>query len=298
MQTTGIQFMDGGDKIAPLECVTKYEDVGHEIVVRELTQNALDAARAAGQDRCELRIEMRTVPTDQIPGIETYREHLSPDYMQAWESKGQRKYTEAIENFRRLARAPETECLVVYDNGIGLDAHTMEGLIGKGDTMKKEDDGGSAGTHGVGHETAFAAGDMASGHVVFPTHYIQSETRNERYGGHGYLTHDANQISLSGVAVIEDKTQIPPLIQAQLDHVSQFDKGQPGTGSVVTVPAFNRFPESDGEPNPNCCDQICEDIAKHYFVAIAQGRLRVSVQDYVNNRGGGVNPPVCRIQRT
>ena len=151
----------------------------------------------------------------------------------------------------------------------------MEGLIGKGDSGKREDDGASGGTHGVGHETAFAAGDMnyvlyggayggrrvASGHVVFPTHLCkQTEVR---WGGHGYLSQDVAQVTLSGVAIIDNEYQIPPLIKTLLGEIK-------GSGSVVIIPGFNRFPGDTNKERNNVVDLICEDIAKHFFVAVDQ----------------------------
>ena len=305
--------MEGGDKIAPLECVKKYEDVGHEIIVRELTQNALDAAREARRP-CNVNVRIETVPTEELPGIEDYREHLSAECMQAWEEKGQHKYVEAIDNLRRLSRAPQNECLMFFDNGVGLNVDTMEGLIGKGDTMKEEGDGGSGGNHGVGHETAFAAGDMnfvmyggvnrqaqrvASGHAVLPTHILG----RQRFGGHGYLAADVAQLSLSGVEIVKDADRIPPLIQRQLDHIADGGDNGRSAGSVVIIPAFNRFPDTDGNATADCCAQICEDIAKHFFVAVAQQRLSVTVTDCALPRegggggGGGQIPPVCKMKR-
>ncbi len=294
MGTIGLEFMDGGDKIAPLECVSRYEDVGHETIIRELTQNALDAARKI-KTSCNLQIEIRSISTHELPGIETYRQHLDEDGMQEWQERKQSKYDDALAKLRRLSQAKTLTCLMVLDNGVGLNSHTMEGLIGKGDTMKNESDGGSGGTHGVGHETTFAAGDMnyviyggvnreqgrprrvASGHVVFPTHIHNGK----RYGGHGYLTHNAHQLTLSGVAIIEEDNQISPLIQQQLDKIEQSS----GTGSVVIVPAFNGFPE-ETQNSTHYCQLICEDIAKHFFVAIAQNRLNVTVNDYTKTGGG------------
>ncbi len=295
MTEVGLQFMEGGDKVSPTGCVRQYEDVGHETIVRELAQNALDAARTAKR-KCELRFEIRSVPTASLPGIATYRHHLADDGMKVWKERGQAKYDTILKRLRDLSQRAATECLMVYDNGIGLNAETMEGLIGKGDTMKREDDGGSGGTHGVGHETAFAAGDMnyvmyggvhrndvnrrvASGHVVFPTHI-----RNcRRYGGHGYLSSDVGQLTLSGVSIIDNRNQIPSLVNKELDGIEALS----GSGSVVIIPAFNRFPESGGTPSEDCCELICEDIAKHFFVAIAQDRLTLKVQGCSNNGGGG-----------
>ena len=294
MTEVGLQFMEGGDKVSPTGCVRQYEDVGHETIVRELAQNALDAARTAKR-KCELRFEIRSVPTASLPGIATYRHHLADDGMKVWKERGQAKYDTILKRLRDLSQRAATECLMVYDNGIGLNAETMEGLIGKGDTMKREDDGGSGGAHGVGHETAFAAGDMnyvmyggvhrndvnrrvASGHVVFPTHI-----RNcRRYGGHGYLSSDVGQLTLSGVSIIDNRNQIPSLVNKELDGIEALS----GSGSVVIIPAFNRFPESGGTPSEDCCELICEDIAKHFFVAIAQDRLTLKVQDCSNNGGG------------
>ena len=282
--------MEGGDKISPTECVKKYEDTGHETIIRELTQNALDAAREAGRE-CTMRFQIRKLKTDDLPGIAEFRKHLSDEYMHEWLEKGQSKYLEVLDRLKFLASQDETECLLVFDNGVGLDYRSMEGLIGKGDSGKREDDGASGGTHGVGHETAFAAGDMnyvlyggnnngrkvASGHVVFPTHLC---TKTElRWGGHGYLSQDVARVTLSGVAIIDNEYQIPPLVRRLLGKIES-------AGSVVIVPAFNRFPGDSNDDGSNVVDLICEDIAKHFFVAVDQNRLNVFVQDFAANGKG------------
>lgn len=280
----------GGEKISPTECVQKYEDTGHETIIRELTQNALDAAREAGRE-CTMHFEIRKLKTSDLPGIAEYRQHLCDEYMQEWLSKGQSKYKEVLDRLNSLALQEEIECLFVFDNGVGLDYRSMEGLIGKGDSNKREDDGGSGGTHGVGHETAFAAGDMnyvmyggvnrgrkvASGHVVFPTHFCTD--RGIRWGGHGYLSQAVDQISLSGVAIIDKEHQIPPLIGRLLGKTA-------GSGSVVVIPSFNRFPGDSNEEGSNVVDLICEDIAKHFFIAVDQDRLNVFVRDCSVNGNG------------
>ena len=213
--------------------------------------------------------------------------------MHEWLVKGQSKYKEVLDRLNSLALQEETGCLLVFDNGIGLDYRSMEGLIGKGDSGKREDDGASGGTHGVGHETAFAAGDMnyvmyggvnrgrkvASGHVIFPTHFCtESEVR---WGGHGYLSQNVAQVTLSGVAIIDNENQIPPLIKRLLGEIK-------GPGSVVIIPAFNRFPGDSNEAGTDVVNLICEDIAKHFFVAVDQNRLNVFVRDYSANGNGSV----------
>ena len=81
--------------------------------------------------------------------------------MHEWLGKGQSKYQRGAGSIAIWLYRKKTECLLVFDNGVGLvTIRSMEGLIGKGDSGKREDDGASGGTHGVGHETAFAAGDM------------------------------------------------------------------------------------------------------------------------------------------
>ena len=287
--------MEGGDKISPTECVKKYEDTGHETIIRELTQNALDAAREAGRE-CTMRFQIRKLKTSELPGIAEYREHLCDEYMHQWLEKGQSKYLEVLDRLKFLASQDETECLLVFDNGVGLDYRSMEGLIGKGDSYKREDDGASGGTHGVGHETAFAAGDMnyvlyggvnrgrkvASGHVVFPTHLCKEKgSKGIRWGGHGYLSENVAQVSLSGVDIIDNEQQIPPLIRKLLGKIE-------GSGSVVIIPAFNRFPGDSDNEGTDVIRLICEDIAKHFFVAVDQDRLNVFVHDYSASDNGGV----------
>ena len=279
---------NGGHFVSPTACVDKYEGTGHEIIIRELTQNALDAAREAEPKRpCKLVFEIRNVLTEKLPGVEVCQEHLG--YMHHWEQESRQNYNDVLRNLRQLYSSTEVTCLFVQDNGVGLDSYRMEKLFGEGDSGKSETDGASGGTHGVGHKTAFAAGDMnyvlyggvsrdafgkvhksASGHVRFPSHKWQDELFT-RWSGHAYLARNINfPDNNSGIEIINDEREIPPLLREELDRIEQ----ENDTGSVVIIPAFNFF-FNDG----NAADLICENIAKHFFAAIDQGRLSVHVYD-------------------
>ena len=298
----GLHFMKsyGGRFVSPTECFDRYEDVGHETIIRELTQNALDAATREAKPKrpCELLFEIRRIPTSSIPGTENCQEHL--DYMHQWEQKGQQKFTVELNRLKCLYNTnetPEVTCLLVLDNGVGLDADRMEKLFGEGDSGKSETDGASGGTHGVGHKTAFAAGDMnyvlyggvshdksgrahktASGHVIFPSHKKQDELFT-RWTGDAYLARDINlPDNDSGIEVLNNEQEIPTLINTELDRIQR----KFGTGSIVIIPAFNHFLGGG-----NVVGLICEDVAKHFFAAIDQGRLSVNVIDHTDSSRSG-----------
>ncbi len=302
--TAGLHFMKsyGGRFVSPTECADRYEDVGHETIIRELTQNALDAATREAEPKrpCELLFEIRRIPTNSIPGVEICQEHLG--YMHQWEQIGQQKFEVELNRLRRLYNTnetPEVTCLLARDNGVGLDADRMDKMFGEGDSGKSEKDGASGGTHGVGHKTAFAAGDMnyvlyggvcrdksgrahktASGHVIFPSHKKQDELFT-RWTGDAYLARSLNQPNnKSNVEILNNEREIPILINDELDRIQR----KFSTGSIVIIPAFNHFFDEG-----NVVDLICEDVAKHFFIAIDQGRLSVHVIDYtVTSRSGPV----------
>ncbi len=291
--SAGLYFIPsgGGHYTSPTACVDKYEDTGHETIVRELTQNALDAAtrEAVPKRPCKLVFEIRNVSTSLIPGATECLEHLS--YMRDWEQPNRQDYNDVLRNLRQQYGSTEVTCLFVRDNGVGLDADRMEKLFGEGASGKSESDGASGGTHGVGHKTAFAAGDMnyvlyggvsidklgkvrrtASGHVAFPSHGKQDGIDDfKRWTGHAFLARDIIQPTLIGVEVITNQREIPSIIDMELDRIWR----EHGSGSVVIIPAFNYFFDEG-----KVVDLICEDIAKHFFAAIDQGRLCVTVCDH------------------
>ncbi len=47
-----------------------------EPVVRELLQNCLDAASEAGRETADVCFSIKTVPLDDVPGIDSYRQHF------------------------------------------------------------------------------------------------------------------------------------------------------------------------------------------------------------------------------
>ena len=290
MTEVGLQFAtgSGGEPISPKACVLRYEDTGHETIIRELTQNALDAARAAERS-CELKFEIRKINSSQIPGMTDLRKQLRDEYHQEWLDSGRQNYIGVIRQLQRLSNEAETECLLVFDNGIGLSEERMKGLVGKGITGKPEDDGASGGTHGVGHDTTFAAGNLnyviyaginqvkneiaAFGRVLLPTHFCE-ETK-VRWPGHGYLTENIHQYSMFGVDIINRIDRIPSFLHEQLRKIEH-------SGSVIVIPAFNRFAGASG--NVDIGTLICEDVAKHFFVAVSKGQLKVRVDEF--GKGG------------
>lgn len=274
-------------------------DVVPHVVVRELVQNALDAAeqRTGGAGPAHVEFNIRRVPRADIPGIQDLRkafESACVTYGGGGGGGGSVSPTAKaqIEGIRNALAEKTTPILEVRDNGVGLDRRRMNRLLGEGLTDKTGPQGGqSAGSYGLGHYTAFGATDLQyvlyggvtangattmSAHAVLASHMADGKTRDP----HGHYVKSAGWMSGGGADPnswyeFPHGEEIPPFFQNILKDI----KKRSGSGSAVVIPAFNDFREDGINTFGDRADCILGAVAVHFFPAIHFGRLRVTVAE-------------------
>ena len=150
-------------------------------VIRELLQNCLDAAvREAKRDCAEVHFSVAQRPIDQLPGYQQY-----VDAFRAARAELPEAVTNDVRSaVRRIEGALDKSAMSVLfcrDNGVGLDAKSMQALLSEGQSHKPN---AGAGSYGLGHLTAYPASDLryvlyagkrgqseiASGHAILGSH--------------------------------------------------------------------------------------------------------------------------------
>ncbi len=262
--------------------IAAFDDLRPAAVVRELIQNSLDAAVAAGEPTAIVRFRLWTCDAGEVPGLEAYM----------------RAFSEAIDFHRRQGPLPskadrvvgtieqalqpdDLKILSVLDNGVGLDERRMTALLSDGVSAK---DASSAGTYGNGHSVAIPASDLryalyggltangqkiAAGHAVLASHV----------GGHPGFPSSGDGFLVRGFRNGRDGAlfdfargdDVPPLIRRELDDISQMSDH----GTAVILPAFNSFRER----RRSVADLVLEAAACNFFVAVQEERLEVRVED-------------------
>ena len=261
--------------------IAAFDDLRPAAVVRELIQNALDAARAAKVPRAVVRFRLKRMPRAELPGLESY----------------ERAFERAIETQRRmggtlsrqaelvvariqaaLAR-DELEVLSVLDNGVGLNEQRMNALLSDGLSIKE---GGATGTYGNGHSTAIPASDLryvlyggvtshgertGAGHTVIASHFVEGEQHLRSADGFYIRDFRAGEGTLYEYATGDD---VPTLVSQELDAIRETQ----GHGTAVVIPAFNNFAE-----HGSLWDMVSQAASANFFVAIEDGELKVTVED-------------------
>ena len=259
--------------------VTTSWDGKPEPIIRELLQNCLDAATEIKR-RAEVDFEIRQVPLDQVPGIQSYRKHFEMAVAERETKKQGAAEKQVIRRIRASLEAGTVRLLVCRDNGVGVDTDRMERLLTEGNTDK---DSEGAGAFGIGHLTAFAGSDLryvlyagrslvvapmgdemrdvASGHAILAS---RSRRSGGGRGGKGFWLR-GNEPTLFDTSSYPAKA--PPLLRRELDQLDT-------TGSVVCITGFNNFRR---EPDP--AEAIARVAAKNFLVAIWEGKMVVRVRD-------------------
>jgi len=255
------------------------EGTDDEIVVRELVQNALDAG-ADTVDFSTVRI-----PVAQVPDIDGYRaavEAIHPDLQQTPVARA------ALERIDRALNAEMVTCLLCTDNGSGLRLDEYQRLLAEAMSAKVGDaSAGKLGSVGVGHLTALDASDMR--YVL----YASRGPDGLLFGGQAMLASQLHECD--GDEVHRDR-QGCLTAAAQVDgfrgyKASAADPASspewlkvPTTqGTTVAILAYSSRDEEapsqagDGDlaSDPHL-DRIFDAIAKHFMVALKQGRLKVT----------------------
>ena len=264
--------------------IASFDDLRSATVIRELIQNALDAARTANSLPAQVHFQITRMPKSEIPGIMSYEKAFEKaEKMQRSLSKNSLALQagNVVQRIRTALECDEVDVLTIIDNGIGLNEDRMNALLSDGLSMK---DGSATGTYGNGHSTTIPTSDLryifyvgvtsdsesiCSGHAVLASHhqkgkkYLQSahgfficDFHNSKRKLYDYLKQPENFNFFSGpIAQIKSKTPVR-------------------IGTAVIIPAFNHFREKK-----NLWEIVSQVTAANFFVAIEKKQLEVTVED-------------------
>ena len=261
--------------------IAAFDDLRPAAVVRELIQNALDAARAGQVPRAVVRFRLSRVLRQALPGLESYERALDKaiDTQRTMGNGLSPKAELVVARIRGALDQDELEVLSVLDNGIGLDEQRMNALLSDGLSVKEE---GATGTYGNGHSTAIPASDLryvlygsvtatgqriGAGHAVIASHQEKDEPHHR--AAHGFFIRDFR----AGVGTLYEYAkgdELPDLIARNVDSIRETD----GHGTVIIIPAFNNFLEEG-----TLWDKVSQAASANFFVAIEEGELKVTVED-------------------
>ena len=281
MTDDGLQFLGAATPHGFTTLATSTWDGTPEPIVRELLQNALDAARAAERDRAEVVFTAAVAPIADLPGIDEYREHFEKAVE---ERAGDEQGTEERDTIRRISTVladGSADVLFCRDNGQGLNGDRLRRVVIEGDSGKPTE---GAGSKGLGHLTAFAASDLryvlyagrsrspegrlrdaASGHAILAAR-SSGGSNGTGIGGDGFLLR-YGQMGLFGDSDAMFPDRVPALLAGEMNALTD-------TGSVVALLGFNGF---RGEDDADPAEAIREVAAAHFLAAIAVGEMTVRV---------------------
>ena len=255
-------------------------------IVRELVQNSLDAAREADRDTV-IRFELIEHDIKDIPAIDRYKKVLGKaKKVSEKRHAGTLPDTEQsiVSAIERQVNLRKIDTLFVMDNGIGLNEARMDALLADGISYKSRD---GAGSFGYGHTTVIPASDLrymlyggfsngtkiASGHAVLSAFEEDGEIK----GKDGYFIVKKTGKMLNPFVYPSNKA-IPAIIKSRLDSI---EESWGDSGSVVAIPGFNYFNEDEVQDYTASTKavwlwgQIAKAVSCNFFVAIAQGRLKI-----------------------
>ena len=261
-----------------------FNDLNPAAIVRELIQNSLDAVREDGREEAIVRFEIEKTRLANIPAIDTYKncfEKAKAAQAMLFDGEELPDQATAVTNtIEQCLALEDIENLYILDNGVGLDDKRMTGLLADGFSPKSS---ASSGAVGNGHMTVIPASDLryvlygglndgtriASGHAVLAS--FEDKSKKERMGKDGYFVLNANSSFEVPYYDFPKTGAIPEYISEKLDWIEENWKA----GSIVAVPGFNRFKESED----NLQTIIMTVAACNFFAAIAQGHLSIQFSE-------------------
>ncbi len=258
--------------------VTSDNAANPDVIVRELVQNGLDAARDADRQKAEIDFIFDEIKIRDIPGIGAYRKAFEAA---AGEHVSEMSTAEAqIERIQNSLKKTTISVLHIRDNGVGLDAVRMNALLGDGMTNKDGAASMSVGSYGLGHYTAFPSSDLqyilyggvtAKGTMIMSAHAILAShiMDNEIKGKDGYFI-SGKQVNIRSRYQFPTNEDVPSVMRKFLKEISATNNG---SGSVISILAFNNFRANDADP----AEAVMEAVARHFFPAIYKEQLAVSV---------------------
>ena len=267
-----------------------FSDLRPARIVRELIQNSLDAAVEAGEPTARVEFIIETITDKDVPDLAGYEKHFEGAVKDARDSLSGNAL-QAVNDIRgalgRLASDDGHSCLLVLDNGVGLNEERMTSLLGDGASAKSE---GASGSYGVGHLASIPASDLryalyggvdkngkrvASGYAMLAS---RSDPRGRHmFSGDGYLV-DGFTNGAGGKLPYKfmNSRAIPNIIKARLDRIER----DFGHGTVVAIPAFNYF--RDARPRrerESFMDIVFRVTAYNFSAAILADKLAIRVSD-------------------
>ena len=248
-----------------------------EGVVRELLQNALDAAISAGR-RADVHLTVARVDVADIPGFADYKSAFQAAFDERLRDRGQLTLDEenAIGRILEVLDAGEAKVLFCCDNGIGLGDERMRAVLSQGNSDKPSK---GAGSFGLGHLAAFAASDLRyvlyagrraedhviSGHAIVATHPA-GDGSSSRRSADGYWAVPEESFNLKTARF---GRSVPRMLEAQVERIEQ-------SGTVVAILGFNHFREA--EPR-RAFDDIVRVASVNFLGAIQKKKMVVRVSD-------------------
>lgn len=262
-----------------------FADLRPAAVVRELVQNSLDAAREVGKRPAVVRFRTTMVPTNDLPGIRSYRSAFESAVRHQEKLNGGSLPAQAqivVDTIDHALARDEQTVMFVSDNGIGMNKSRMNALLGDGISIQGSSS--STGSYGNGHSVPIPASDLryvlyggvvesgrriVSGHAVLASHKIGGGALSS---GHGLLTMSAKKAVIGGNYRFASGKDIPSFVEREIKAIRQ----EYGHGSVVALPAFNNFREPKGSLWPTV---VARAVACNFLAAVHDGDLVVTAQE-------------------
>ena len=259
-----------------------FSDLRPAAVVRELIQNALDAAHLARRLPARVLFRLTRTRRKSIPGIANYEKAFAKAIKTQRGLTGESLARQAeivVGRIQHALDSDEVDVLTVFDNGVGLDDRRMNALLSDGMSVK---DGAATGTYGNGHSTAIPTSDLryvlyagitkdgkkiGSGHAVLAAHYERGKQHPR--SGHGFFIRGFQ----AGNGKLFQYSRGPGLSGLISEALAEI-KTETGYGAAVIIPAFNNFLES-----PALWDIVSNAASASFFVAIEERQLEVTVED-------------------
>ena len=255
--------------------------------IRELVQNSMDAAfEKEDGNTAEVHFVLEETNHADIPSMKEYKTALN-NAIKSNEEQGDQ--ANSVANTLLASAEPEkSTTLFVLDNGIGLNEKRMRAVYNNG--MSEKEGEWATGSYGNGHFTTFVLSGLR--YVLYGG--INQET--SIFGGHAMIaSHQDNKGVIfgkdgfyvsafrdrckgdEGPYVFPDEGKMPSFIRDKIDFIRRnWD-----SGSVIAIPAFNYF---WGKSSDKAVDTIVKSVVMNFFVAIGDGKLRVTISVNGNER--------------
>ena len=249
--------------------------------VRELVQNALDAALVSAKVECAVvRFSLERCKIADIPGMAEYKTALASAM-----NENLNDLSRSIAgSLRRNSEKDAVTALFISDNGVGFDQRRLGAMLGDGVSQQSGEE--SRGAFGNGHLTAFALSKLRyafyggvqqdgkmlfSGHAVLSSHTGKYDGKTRALSKDGYYVRRIREDKLNFDRFdFPGNNEIPQLLKPKMDAI----KEEWSHGSVIAVCAFNNFGGSrDIE------DIIARETALNFYVAVREGKLQVEINN-------------------